>query len=322
MKIESSLSTVSFEQLSDLVTNTKVSPLELNTLASDGHVEIHNLAKGLQARCWSCNINEPLELFGEENKRNDPAYFTLAFFLNTKGFRFACRSACLPENISWDCIFFSDRSVCKILIAPGMKVDCLTISFSKQWFQQNVLQKTTAFQKIKETVYNSSCFPLLGSMTATDKNLVARLVEISGKDSLGSLNIKCGVLKLISDFFLKLKERDSITTNYSCVEESINKVENYLMSQLTGRLPKIKELGNQFSISSATLKRYFKKKFGENISSYFIRRKLEYARHLIEEKQTEMREAAYLLGYRNVNHFISIYKKYRNSIVPADLCSI
>ena len=319
MKSESSLSAVSFDQLSDLVSNRKVSPLKLNTLASDGHVEIHNLGKGLQARCWSCNINESLELFGEQNNSNNPAYFTLAFFSNTKGFRFACRSACLPENISWDSIFFSDRSVCKILISPGMKVDCLTISFSKQWFQQNVLERTSASQKIKETVYNASSFPLLGSMTSADKNLVTRLLEISGKHSLGSLNIKCGVLKLISDFFLKLKERDAITSSYGCEDESVNKVEHYLMTQLSGRLPKVKDLGKQFSISGSTLKKCFKKKFGENISSYFIRRKLEYARHLIEEKHTEIHEAAYLLGYRNVNHFISIYNRYRNSMMPADL---
>jgi AraC-like DNA-binding protein len=322
MKNDSSFSTVSFNQLEDLFIKQSATAKVLDYPVGAGHVEVYTLAKGLQARFWNCEVNQQVELFGDESSRVNPAYFTLAFFLDTSRFRFANKSACLAENISWDTVFISDRSVCKLIIAPRMKVECLSISFSKQWLRTNVLEKTSGLEKIKETVYDSGVFSLLGSMTTTEKKLVTELLKVSGKGSLGSFSIKCGVLKIISDFFLKLKERDTLTVNYSCLEASIIRVEAYLSSQLQGRLPKMKELEKQFAISASTLKRHFKKKFGENISTYFLRKKLDYARKLIEEQHTNVREAAAMLGYRNVHHFIKLYQKYRSSILPDDFCDL
>jgi AraC-like DNA-binding protein len=322
MKNDSSLSTVSFNQLEDLFIKQSDTARILDYPVGAGHVEVYTLAKGLQARFWNCEVNQQVELFGDESVRVNPAYFTLAFFLNTSGFRFANKSACLAENITWDTVFISDRSVCKLIIAPGMKVECLSISFSKQWFRINVLEKTGGFEKIRETVYDSGAFSLLGSMTASEKKLVTELLKVSGKGSLGSFSIKCGVLKMISDFFLKLKERDTLTANYSCLEASIIKIEAFLSSQLRGRLPKMKDLEKEFAISASTLKRHFKKRFGENISTYFIRKKLDYARNLIEEQHTNVKEAASMLGYRNVHHFIRIYQKYRSSILADDFCDL
>ena len=97
---------------------------------------------------------------------------------------------------------------------------------------------------------------------------------------------------MISDFFLNLKEKDSLTVNYNCVENSLARIEVYLSGRLKGRLPRMKALEEEFAISASTLKRHFRKKFGMNISAYFIRKKLEYARQLIEEQHMDIREAA------------------------------
>lgn len=321
MEIPSYTSTVSFHQLNNLFTKKSGTGLHLDYPIGDGHVEIYTLAKGLQARFWSCQVAQQVELFGDDNNNVNPSYFTLVFFLNTRGFRFANDTACLAENITWDSIFISNRSICKILIAPGMKVECLSISFSKQWLRTNVLDKNAGFDKIKETV-DSGAFTLIGLMNAAEKKLVTDLINVSGKGSLGSFSITCGVLKMISDFFLKLKERDTLTVKYSCVENAISDIETYLVTRIHGKLPKVSDLEKQFSISGSTLKRHFKKKFGVNISTYFIRRKLEYARQLIEEQHTDVRETASMLGYRNVHHFIKIYQNYRSSMMGDDWCDL
>jgi AraC-like DNA-binding protein len=322
MKNDGSFSTVSFHDLENLFVRQSATARILAYPVGAGHVEVYTLAKGLQARFWNCEVNQQMELFGDECSTENPAYFTLAFFLSTSGFRFANKAACLAENITWDTVFISDRSVCKLIIAPRMKVECLSISFSKEWLRTNVLEIGSGFQKIKETVYDCGAFSLLGSMTAGEKKLVTALLKESGKGALGSFSIKCGVLKMISDFFLKLKERDTLAVNYSCLEASIIRIEAYLSSQLQGRLPKMKDLEKQFAISASTLKRHFKKKFGENISTYFIRKKLDYAKHLIEEQHTDVKEAAAMLGYRNVRHFIKLYQKYCSSILPEELCDL
>jgi AraC-like DNA-binding protein len=321
MKNES-LSTVSFDKLEELFKKQSETARVLDYPVGAGGVEVYTLAKGLQARFWNCDINQQVELFGEENGQGNPAYFTLGFFLSTSGFRFANKTACLAENISWDTIFISDRSACKLVISPGMKVQCLSISFSNQWFRTNVLEKSSGFEKIKDAVCNSGAFSLLGSMTSAEKKLVTDLLTVSSKGALGSFSVKCGVLKMISDFFLKLKERDSLTVNHNCIESSLARIEAYLTSQLQGRMPRMKELEKQFSISASTLKRHFKKNFGVNISTYFIRKKLEYAQKLIEEQHTNIREAAAMVGYRNVHHFIKIYQQYRSTVLQDDLCDL
>ncbi|HKG69022.1 MAG TPA: AraC family transcriptional regulator, partial [Segetibacter sp.] len=58
------------------------------------------------------------------------------------------------------------------------------------------------------------------------------------------------------------------------------------------------------------LKRHFKKKYGVNMSTFFIRKKMEYAQQLINEKNTSVSETAFMLGYKNVNDFITMFGKY------------
>src|SRR5690349_18604014 len=147
MKIQSSSSTFSFDEITDLLVKKAAASLLLDHAVGGGSVEMYTLTPGLQVRFWNCDLKEQVELFGNEQGVQHPAYFTLAFFLNTDGFRFANKTASLSEHIKWDTIFISDRSHCKIVIAPGRKVQCLSISFSKKWFRDNVLKKTAAFEK-------------------------------------------------------------------------------------------------------------------------------------------------------------------------------
>ena len=59
-----------------------------------------------------------------------------------------------------------------------MKVQCLSISFSTHWFRTNVLEKTSGFEKIQDTLCNSGVFSLPGSMTSAEKKLVTDLVNV------------------------------------------------------------------------------------------------------------------------------------------------
>ena len=181
MKIQSTFSPTSFERLSGLFEKISDATLMLKNPLGTGTVSIYNLARGLQVRIWDCCFNHQLMISGDDIKGTDPAYFTLALFLDTNGLRLANRGSSLPKNIVWDTIFISDRSNCQMDILPGNKAQCLSISFTHKWFCKNVLEKSNDVWNLKEKVYNSESFWLLGSMTAAEKMLVKQLLDVSGK---------------------------------------------------------------------------------------------------------------------------------------------
>src|SRR4051794_34522179 len=127
--------------------------------------------------------------------------------------------------------------------------------------------------------------------------MVLELLNASWKKTFGSFYIKCSVLKIISDFFTKIKERKTVSLNDSCFD-TINKVEEYLNNHFTNTLPNLKDLACRFSMSESTLKGHFKKRHGVNMSTYFIHKKMEQAQYLIREKNMNIIEAASFLGYR------------------------
>jgi hypothetical protein len=210
MKFQSAFNPFSFDRLTGLFEKISESSMQMKHVIGEGTVHAYNLARGLQVRIWNCCFHQQLLIAGDENKGIDPAYFTLAFFLNTNGFRLENKGTLLPESIIWDTIFISDRSNCKMDILPGIPAQCLSISFTEKWLKKNVLEKTAAKWNLKEKVYNSEAFSLLGSMTAAEKKLVKELLDVSGKSALGTFYLKCSVFKIISDFLVKLKERSPL----------------------------------------------------------------------------------------------------------------
>ncbi len=163
---------------------------------------------------------------------------------------------------------------------------------------------------LKEKIYAAESFSLLDCMKSSEKKLVQELLDSSWKKSFGSFYIKSYVLKIISDFFCKIKDRETLSTNNHCLDASISEIEKHLTSHITGPLPDLKELAPRFSISESTLKRRFKKTYSVNMSTYFIQKKVEYAGQLIHENNISIGEAAAMVGYRNVNHFFSMFKKH------------
>ncbi len=309
---------VPFEKLTGLFTTNSESFSVLEPSIGEGLLQIFKLAKGLQVGFWDCSFNHGIEMYSEARKGVDNTYFTLAFFLNTEGFQFGNKDTPLKESRIWDTLFISANSNCKMYISPKIKGQCLSINFSKKWLCENVFDGNDAFENLKEKIFKRECFSLFESMNASEKKLLEDLLDVSWKKSFGSFYIKSSVFKIISDFFHKIKERETLSTTKSYLDTAITEVEKYLSNNLTGTMPNLKDIACTFSINEATLKRHFKKRYGVNMSTYFIRRKMEYARSLINERNMNLTETANTLGYRNVNQFVALFEK----TTGIDICMI
>lgn len=314
MKAAISVNAVTYEKVIDLFVKRSEKKLILAPSIGKGYVQIFDLEKGLQARFWDCCLNEEMDLYSDAEHEIENAYFTLAFFLNPEVLQFAEKGTFLQKNIIWDTLFISAVSEYKMHIASTSRVHCLSISFSKKWLNNNVFREKEAFETLKEEIDRAESFSLLESMNSSEKETIKELLHASWKKSLGSFYIKSAVLKIVCDFFYKLKEKQSPDTKTFSPVNLISEVEKFLNDHITSSPPKLKDVAIKFSISESTLNRHFRKKHGVNISTYFFRRRMEYGRYLLQEKNKNFTETAYLLGYRNVNHFINMFRKYQEAL--------
>jgi AraC-like DNA-binding protein len=147
-------------------------------------------------------------------------------------------------------------------------------------------------------------------MNDSEKRQVQELVGNSLKKSTGSFYLKSTILKIISDFFTKIRERESLSINNHKQAVLINEAEKLLCSYSNRTMPCLKELSCKYDLSESTIKRYFKKRHGTTMYNYFINKKMEHAQQLMDEKDMNTVQAARLLGYTNMNHFVKMFNKY------------
>jgi len=71
--------------------------------------------------------------------------------------------------------------------------------------------------------------------------------------------------------------------------------------------PTIAELARETGLNQLKLKRGFKQIFGSSIYALFQRERMDRARQLLQDH--DVTETAMLLGYSNVSHFSSAFRK-------------
>lgn len=104
------------------------------------------------------------------------------------------------------------------------------------------------------------------------------------------------------------------------VDHKMQSIVIILEENLRSNLPSLAELAKSSGLSVSTLKRHFKQYTGENIYQYYLQKKMELARKLLNDDKLSVGETAEILGYANVSNFIEIFKKF-NGVSPGKLKS-
>ncbi len=74
--------------------------------------------------------------------------------------------------------------------------------------------------------------------------------------------------------------------------------------------PSLKELAYKSAINEFKLKKGFKELFGNTVYGFLQEYRLNEAKKLLETDDINISEAAYLVGYKNISHFSTIFKKH------------
>lgn len=307
MKIQPAAKHISFHHLHSLFNGT-ANCLQLKPSAGTGSVQFYKIESGLQARLWNFVFKKGWEMFCDETTGKKEPYFTVAYLLNIEGLQFANNNNVFRKNSIWDTLFISSNSNLRMYVPPATQVICLNISFSKNWLRQRLLACCKTKGNVQLSIFESTC-TLLEYMDATEKNLLLELIELSKKEP-STLHVKSIILKMLADFFIKLKAKSTLCQTHRTMNELLMEAETLLRCEVTGTLPQCNALARQYGFSEVSLKRHFKQRYGVNMSTYFMHKKMEYAKQFMRENNLSHENAALQLGYKNKSHFSTMLQKY------------
>jgi AraC-like DNA-binding protein len=310
MKNSPPLFKIPFDDLHTLFSTGEEETFYTQPCNGKGLVHLFKLEKGLHARIWDCCFNKGMEMYYTAEVECRQPYFTIAYFLKMQGLQFANGDVILQENHVWDTLFISSTSCLRMYVPPMAQTQCLSISFTKDWLLQNLSKGKNENKDLLKKIDSPETFALIEYMNDSEKRQVQELVGNSLKKSTGSFYLKSTILKIISDFFTKIRERESLSINNHKQAVLINEAEKLLCSYSNRTMPCLKELSCKYDLSESTIKRYFKKRHGTTMYNYFINKKMEHAQQLMDEKDMNTVQAARLLGYTNMNHFVKMFNKY------------
>ena len=106
-------------------------------------------------------------------------------------------------------------------------------------------------------------------------------------------------------FLLNFIDRVYLQTS----DDLINKIFYYILCNSKNDL-KLKSIAEKFYINSTYLSNIFIKKTGISFNDYVTMIKMERARYFLYNTKLKTAEISYEVGYRDVNYFSKIFKKY------------
>lgn len=108
---------------------------------------------------------------------------------------------------------------------------------------------------------------------------------------------------------------------YQKEKNNIQNIEEYIRTNYQEDI-NLQEIAERFFLSKEYISRKFKQEFGETITDYLTKIKVEKAKELLVNEHLKIYEVAYYVGYQNEKYFSKVFKKivgvtpneYRNSL--------
>jgi AraC-like DNA-binding protein len=241
-----------------------------------------------------------------------PRTFTLVSYLTPQSFELTdCHNSPAVVDPIWDTVLMSSDANFQASLLPGKATQCISINFSMEWFQKNVLSNDYRHTNLmKRLSLVSDPFVIFESLSVIERKHAMNFFNEDNPRVFGKFFWRSKVLSMLTFFFSKTVNRLSLRHGVDMHhEEQMAEVEKQLVDNLYNGLPDLKTLAKKLAISESTLKRYFRRIYGKNIYNYYLEKRMASAWRLLTEKNKSVSETASIMGYENISHFISVFKK-------------
>lgn len=204
----------------------------------------------------------------------------------------------LPE-VNGKLTYTKSRNVFEVLLSESFLRKKFGESFDNLGLLKNALAQQTPY------MLNKTSLPITLEM----RQLISDIISCPFTDTLRKVWIECKVMELL---MLQINQMHNCCLKNQAIKgsdlEKLQQVKQIIETSIEN--PKtIVQLSELVGINDFKLKRDFKSVFGTTIFGYLTQIRLEKAKQLILDGH-QLKEIAYLVGYRHQQHLTSAFKRY------------
>jgi AraC-like DNA-binding protein len=286
--------------------------VRLDTSIGQGLIKLYDIEHGLQLRLWDCQFNKDVVINRAIHQNKQDRTFTLVYYMTPESFRLEnCYNSPMVISSLWNTVMMSSDARFSVRLLRGRQLRCFSINFTPAWLELYILNDPLLNNHFLELFVKAMTpFVFFESYSHDEKEIINSLFD-EKSTIIGNFFYRSKVLGILTKFFTKISGRHSLYSGADLYhEQAIIEVEKILIANINIGLPNLKRLAQQFALSESTLRRYFKRQYGMNIYSYFLEKRMSYAKELLEGKKVTVTEVAYMMGYEKVSQFSNLFKRY------------
>lgn len=284
----------------------------LDTAIGHGVIRVHDIEPGLQLRLWDCQFIQDVVINRDIHLDKQDRTFTLVYYMTPESFRLEdCDDAPAFINSLWNTVMMSSDARFRVRLVGGKRLRCVSLNFSPAWFEEYILNDAAFnYHFIDRFVRATDPFIFFESYSHCEETLINSLY---GREArlIGKFFYHSKAFNIVTEFFTKIADRRSLHSGPDLYyEQTMIDIEKKLIENLANVMHNAGKLAQEFGLSESTMKRYFKRRYGKNIYRYFLEKKMNLARELLEERKGTVTEVAYMVGYDRVSQFSNLFKRY------------
>jgi AraC-like DNA-binding protein len=281
------------------------------------------LEEGLYMRYAHLSCREDIRVLRPKRKTASAMIFSLCYLLTPGGFRFADgeATAALSATAGDNNVFLSSNNMSySVVLTGGMPCHFIELLMDWEWLQQHLAGMEEKVRGIEYALVEDAMTLLTERTRPAEEQLLDQIESELARCRINQLSLRGRLLLLLSGTLSRWpavgNTQPSIRKTWHM--QTIRQVEQRLVHSLEDMLPPQRQLAREFALSESTLKRHFKAVYGKTMYEYYLEKKMELAKRLLQEKKISVTETAYMLGYEKVSAFISMFKKI-HKILPGSL---
>ncbi|MBT2562016.1 helix-turn-helix transcriptional regulator [Pedobacter sp. ISL-68] len=186
------------------------------------------------------------------------------------------------------------------------KTRCLYIQFTEDYFEQ--VTGGELGHDIKTDI-QKSISPEIGL-------ILQQIIYPKHEGRVKRLFLEARIFELIIAYFNQKQEKQTRVLKKEDIEKIL--LAKQLVEHDLQRPNSLMELSRKAGINDYKLKRGFKELTGHTVFGYLYKIRMEKAHYFLSKEKKTVNEVAFLVGYKNAQHFITAFKK-QYSILPGSL---
>lgn len=264
------------------------------------------LEEGLFLRYANICCAETTEIIRPARQPESETIFSLCYLLS-------------PDSLAageWNIFFSTNNMRFSLQLPEGVPYQFVEILMDGDWLQQHMTGMEEKIRGIEFALVEEPAAFLADKTRQGEERLLGEIEAELGRARINGLSLRGRLLLLLSSTIARWpapgEVQPSIRKTWHM--QTIRRVEQRLVHSLEDMLPPQKQLAREFALSESTLKRHFKAVYGKTMYEYYLEKKMELAKWLLQEKKISVTETAYMLGYEKVSAFISMFKKVHKAL--------